>query len=146
MTLRVEPKTPRHYALEAQSRLFPCPPHERVVTLPDIALLVRASTDGTSDPWPDEQLKEVREMLAARLETWEVRVDRMDSQIYRMCELAIELIDNELLERAGKPPAIPLECPKCGPSTLTVHVAKGDKPVTGICAKCKGSVFFVYVD
>lgn len=69
--------------------------------LPEICLDVRASTDGSADPWPSETLREVRAMLDATVKGWEKdRGDKIDAAVHSMCRAAIEIITDELERRA----------------------------------------------
>jgi hypothetical protein len=43
-------------------------------TLPEIVLDLRSALNGSADPWPAEQVKEVMDMLQARLDTWDHNV------------------------------------------------------------------------
>lgn len=68
--------------------------------LPEICLSVRASTDGSAEPWPRSALEATRGMLADTVATWEKdRGDTIDDCINRMCRAAITIIDVELARR-----------------------------------------------
>lgn len=87
-------------AREAQVRLYPVP-FGLVPTLPEIALSVRNRLRDCPDTFPSEELREVREMLSARVATW-VRPcspDMLDRAVNIMARFAMDLIDLELLRR-----------------------------------------------
>jgi hypothetical protein len=78
----------RREAVAEQTRLFPD------ATLPDIALAVRAATNGSADPWEPENMREVVAMLRVRLETWDVSPRtlleaKMDRAVREMVSSAI---------------------------------------------------------
>lgn len=92
----------RDEAKKEQNRLFPHPkyPTQPGPTLPEICLDVRASTDGSADPWPSQTLRETRAMLDATVKGWEKeRGDKIDDAVNAMCRAAIEIIDLELAAR-----------------------------------------------
>lgn len=92
----------RDEAKREQNRLFPHPtkPTQPGSTLPEICLNIRASTDGSADPWPTLHLELTRAMLAGTVGGWEKeRGDVIDECINRMCRAAITIIDNELERR-----------------------------------------------
>lgn len=73
----------------------------RVATLPGICMGVRSACNGAADPWEPSFLREVRNMLAARLATWEPwgqsgPTEDMDEAVRRMVIAAIAIADAEL--------------------------------------------------
>lgn len=70
-------------------------------TLPEICLDLRASYSGASDPWPDDFLAEVVEMLQSRVDTWESRKgdDPIDRAVLQMVSEAIRIGRAELRDR-----------------------------------------------
>lgn len=78
----------RREAIEWQERLFPTTvwireddrSYSRQVcpTLPEICLDLRMALNGAADPWKDEEVCEVRDMLQARLATWDVPTEAKD--------------------------------------------------------------------
>lgn len=75
-----------------------------VPTLCDVVLETRASINGSADPWPDDCLKEVAEMLVFRLQMWDTNPGGIESQIIdtcvnQMCRACIDMIGAELKDR-----------------------------------------------
>jgi hypothetical protein len=74
-------------------------------TLCEIAIDVRASCSGASDPWKTELLQEVRDMLQARLDTWHnasMADFDFDHAVMVMVEEAIRIANEELKSREKK--------------------------------------------
>ena len=75
----------RDEALEMQEALFP-----GQQTLLDICQHLRTACNGASDPWPEELVAKTREMLAARLHTWEHRTLRLfDAAVYFLVQATL---------------------------------------------------------
>ena len=88
----------RQEAIEFQERLFPAKlwrdrmGYERYhkPTLPEIALDLRAALNGSADPWPNEAIAEVCDMLRERLATWNLTSeDGVDRAVYQMVNAAV---------------------------------------------------------
>lgn len=89
-------------AKKEQNRLFPNAAHplQPGPTLLEICLDVRASTDGSADPWSREALIQTRKMLADTVASWDDgRDDAIDACVWFMCKLTVKGIDAELKSR-----------------------------------------------
>jgi len=139
----------RSDALKMQARLFPAAKTVCSVepTLPEIVLSVRMAISGAADPWPREQLAEVREMLKARLETWAASEDDIDKGVRSMVSGVVTMLDGELsggdsavyangldtaeavIERLAKCDGIAADCAVIGwrqAKLLLAHIGRGD--------------------
>jgi len=100
----------RKEAIEWQERLFPRrkkrilnddgTPTDQMedlpVELPEICLALRASCNGSADPWPVERLSEVGQMLRARAKTWthHAHEDPIDDAVLQMVREAASIAES----------------------------------------------------
>lgn len=105
----------RKKAVEEQLRLFPAQtwraargdgsPDNPVRTwthapaLPEICLELRAAITGQSDPLPDQFIKDCRDMLKARIDSWIPSKSTIDDAIKIMCVSAARLCKQEIERR-----------------------------------------------
>ena len=89
----------RAEAVRWQEHLFPRT-NSPAMTLPEICLDVRASVNGSADPWQTETLQPVVSMLQARLDTWLEPSSAMDEHVRGMVAQAVVLGLAELARRA----------------------------------------------
>ncbi len=99
----------RQEALAEQERLFPRKLWREYVTtetpapgniyngmpvmLPEICLQLRAGLNGSSDPWDAADALAVRNMLAARIETWDHTTDAIDAAVLEMLRATVAMVD-----------------------------------------------------
>ncbi len=112
----------RQEALAEQERLFPRKLWREYVTtetpapgnvyngmpvmLPEICLQLRASLNGSSDPWDSADVFAVRNMLVAREATWMPSEDPIDAAVLAMLRATVAMTDREFAW-AAQPNATP---------------------------------------
>lgn len=91
-------------------------------TLLTIVLDLRGALTGAADPWPEMRVKEARDMLSARLQTWYHREEktvapgeplafqncdvRIDNAVHDMVECVVRMADLWLSEPSNRVPVI----------------------------------------
>lgn len=133
----------RAEAIEWQERLFPrrrkrilnndgTPTNQEEdlpVTLCEICLALKSACNGAADPWADNFLREVGQMLKARAETWAPHGkhrDVMDDAVLQMIHEAMRIISVELLERAAAGKKILYAIPKAETDQVIDKLRKCD--------------------